>query len=75
MCVIAPVNVLHASVVHALSSLMFTAVWNTPVAGTQPSVVQALPSSVLIALCEITPVEELQTSVVQRLLSLVFTGV
>ena len=75
VCVIAPVEVLQASVVQTEPSLIFTGVWNTPVAGIQPSVVHAFPSSVFTDMCVTNPEEVLQASVVQRLLSLIFTGV
>ena len=59
----------------ALPSLIFIAVWNTPVVDTQPSVVQAFPSSVFTAVCVITPVEVLHASTVQALLSSIIKSV
>ena len=73
-CVIIPLRVLQASVVHGLLSFMLTAVWKTPETGSQPSVVHALPSLTFTGVWN-TPVAGIQPSVVHTLLSSVFIAV
>ena len=81
VCVTAPVEVLHASVVHGLLSSVATGVPATQApAELQVSVpLHAFPSEqvvpVLTGVCVTAPVEVLQASVVHGLLSSVATGV